>query len=140
MGNSAITVTIGSGGALNNANTTPLTGGASSFGNYITTNGGPASNTNVGTVTVNTGTARVSRSGNTANNTNFVSGFAIRPYSAPTTGMTTTSEFDKALGGSNASFPGSGGGGGIATGTANVSRSAAGGAGGPGIVIVREYI
>lgn len=137
MGNSAITVTVGSGGALNSNSTTPLAGGASSFGNYITTNGGPASNTNVGTVTVNTGTARVSRSGNTANNTNFVSGFAIRPYSGPTSAATLDAGNASGI---NASLPGAGGGGATATGTANVSRSTAGGAGGPGIVIVREYI
>lgn len=140
MGNSAVTVTVGSGGALNNNSSTPLAGGASSFGNYITTNGGPASNTNVGTVTVNTGTANVSRSGNTANNTNFVSGFAIRPYSGPTSGGALTLTDVGQQSGVNASFPGAGGGAGAATGTSNVARNAAGGAGGPGLIIVREYI
>jgi hypothetical protein len=91
----------------------------------------------VGTVTVNTGTARVSRSGNTANNTNRQSGFAIRPYSGPTSGSTNSGGD---AGGINASLPGSGGGGATATGTANTSDSATGGAGGPGLVIVREYI
>jgi len=141
MGNAAITVTIGAGGVLNNNSATPLAGGASSFGNYITANGGPASNTNVGTVTVNTGTANVSRSGNTANNTNKISGFSIRPYSGPTASLISQYLAGRAeMPGPAASLPGAGGGGGSATGTANQGADATGGVGGPGIVIVKEYL
>jgi hypothetical protein len=140
MGNAAITVTVGAGGAYNNNSGTPLAGGASSFGNYITANGGPASNTNVGTATVNVGTANTTKSGNAAVNTvsenvTRQSGFALRPYSGPT-----FSNASPTMAGSNASFVGSGGGGGSASGTANISRDVPGGAGGPGIVIVREYL
>ena len=136
MGNTAITVTVGAGGLMSTGGM--LAGGASSFGSYITTNGGSANNVG-GTVTVNTGTANISRAGNTANNTNMVSGFSIRPYSGPTSAGT-TGNTSYAAGGTNASLPGSGGGAGIAQGTANVNRSSNGGAGGPGLIIVREYI
>ena len=127
MGGSSITVTVGA------------AGGTSSFGSYIETTGGSG---NVGgTATVNTGTANVSQSGNLDNTTNRQSGYSIRPYSGPTSSATATdSSTSSYQDGLDAGFPGSGGGGGIAKAGANNSASAGGGLGGPGLVIVKEYL
>lgn len=135
MGNSPITVTIGAGGAYNTSNSTPQAGGASSFGNYITANGGGNSANVPGNVVVSVGTANVSASGNVGNSSNTrSSGFSIRPYSGPTGNL---SGFDGP--GVTATLPGAGGGGGSVAATANTNQTVNGGGGGPGIVIVREY-
>jgi hypothetical protein len=135
MGASSITVTIGAGGTFNGS-----AGGASSFGSYITTNGG--SGGSGGTYTVNTGTANVAQNGNAANTNNSVkrSGYSIRPYSGPTGQAVGTIAPTSSIGGIHASLPGSGGGGGTADTNANTNTTGEGGYGGDGIVIVREYL
>lgn len=130
MGNTAVTVTVGAGGNAGGA------GGLSSFGNRISANGGSATSATVGTVTVNSGTANASRSGNTGNNTNRAGGFALRPYSIP---VRTVGGLNN-VNGATAEAPGAGAGPGVALGTVNNSASSSGGLGGPGLVIVREYI
>jgi len=122
VGSSAITVTIAG------------SAGTSSFGNYATANGGSANAG--GTASANIGTANYTHTGNAPSNS--AGGYSIPMYSSPVASAWCYGAGTLQAGPTGG--VGAGGGQGVAVAAANASRTASAGNGGPGLVIVKEYI